>query len=256
MPVTAPRGWVDVFELDYFASDGSFGGFVVMGLYPAVGRGWFWASVVGADRPLVLVVDDEMPLPAWPNLEVRSTGIWTDLIAQVPLVHFTVGLEAFGVGLDDPAEVFTGLRGDLTPLGFDLEWETRTPAWALPGGGFELGCSAHGEILVGHEEFDFEGRGTRRRWTGPDERRFESGMWLSGWWDDDEPLVGRSCGLEKRLSAEHLQLSAGEERFDVVVMSVAPVPVVGVDGQTSQRWRMLCRIDAQGRTGTGWLDLR
>lgn len=261
MPADADSSWADVVELDFFAPDASFGGFAVMGLYPRSKQGWFWAAVVGDDRPLVLVVDDELPLPAAPNLEVRSSGIWTDLIPQVPLVHYTVGLEAFGVGIDNPDDVFTGLRGDLTPMGFDLEWETEGDGWLLDSPGFELPCRAHGEILLGHEEFDFDGLGTRRRWWGDDARRSAAGMWLSGWWDDGTPLHGGQCELLERHSAEALVLThpdAVGQSLTASVRSVAPLPIIrpaqAVDGQ---RWRMLCRVeDSSARQGVGWLDLQ
>lgn len=264
VPDYASSGWADVFELDFFAPDASFGGFVTMGLYPRSKRGWFWAVVVGDDRPLVIVVDDELPLPPAPNLEVRSSGIWTDLIPQVPLEHFTVGLEAFGVGIDDPEEVFKSLRGDRTPMGFDMEWETDGDGWPLLPSGFELPCRAHGEILLGHEEFDFDGLGTRRRWWGDDARRSAPGMWLSGWWDDGTPLVGGPCELLERRSAEVFEIThPGDESTSLTatVRSVAPLPILRPGHETlGQRWRMLCRVEAgagvESRQGVGWLDLQ
>ena len=250
--------WVDVFELDFFAADGSFGGFVTMGLYPTAGRGWYWACVTGNDRQLVLAVDEEMPIPKWPKLEVRTDGLWTDLIPQVPFDHFTVGLEAFGVGLDDVNEVFTGLRGDRTPMGFDLEWDTAGPVETL---GFEasvsMACKAHGEILLGHEEFDFEGLGVRRHWWGSDERRFEPGMELSGWWDSGMPIPSQRCELLKRIDTETMVLVLDDEReLTAKVQSVAPLPISGPTHDPAQRWRMLCRFGDDEVAGTGWLDLR
>ncbi len=234
-----------------------------MGLYPQSKRGWFWATVVGDDRPLVIVVDDELPLPKEPNLEVRSSGIWTDFIPQVELEHFTVGLEAFGVGIDDPDEVFNGLRGDRTPVGFDLEWETEGDGWGLLPSGFELPCRAHGEILVGHEEFDFDGLGVRRRWWGDDARRSEPGIWLSGWWDDGAPLGGR-CEMLHRRSAEVIEMTHPHDVAQTVVASirsVAPLPIIRPTQESpGQRWRMLCRVEAieadERRQGVGWLDLQ
>lgn len=259
----APPGiatdWADVFELDFFAPDASFGGFVTMGLYPGAKRGWFWAAVVGDDRQLVLVVDDELPLPAAPHLEVRSSGIWTDFIPQIPLEHFTVGLEAFGVGLDDPNDVFDGLRGDLTPIGFDMEWETEGDMWPIDPTGFEVPCRAHGEILLGHEEFDFDGLGTRRRWWGPDDRRAAPGMRLSGWWHDGASF-GAACELLDRASPEVFVVEATDiatSPLTLVVKAVAPLPIIrpGHD-EVGQRWRMLCRVEAGDKVGVAWLDLQ
>jgi hypothetical protein len=116
--------WNESWYFDFTTEDGSLGGYIRLGLYPALGVSWFWADLVGEDRPLVTVVDHDAPLPRTNELELRTEGLWTSLTCEEPLVHWTVGLEAFGVALDDPAEAYGSCRGERTALGFDLEWET------------------------------------------------------------------------------------------------------------------------------------
>jgi len=57
-------------------------------------------------------------------LVVRGDGLWAELVEETSGEHWTAGLEAFGVRLDDPLDAERGERGERLPLGFDLEWET------------------------------------------------------------------------------------------------------------------------------------
>ena len=176
---THPAGpellWNESLYMDFTAADGSLGGYVRIGRYPNLGVIWYWGCVVGPDRPLVTVIDNAVPFPTrYESLELRTDGLWADHHAQVPLDHFTLGLEAFGVALDDPAETYRGLRGDRTALGFDLEWDTDGIPFRWPAGldRYEIPCRVHGEILVGDERIEFEGPGQRDHSWG-----------VRDWWD-------------------------------------------------------------------------
>src|SRR5947209_8876138 len=98
------RAWEESWYLDFADADTGLGGYVRLALHPADGVAWFWAGVVGAGPPLVAVRDHEVPLPTGGGLEVRASGLWTELVCETPLDHWSVGLEAFGVALDDPLE--------------------------------------------------------------------------------------------------------------------------------------------------------
>ena len=144
---------------------------------------WYWAAVVGPDRPLVLVRDHDVPLPRGRALEVRTSGLWADHTCETPLEHWTVGLEAFGVALDHPREAFAGERGDLCPLGMDLEWESADDASAgrRRGGGYEQRCTVHGEVLVGAERLEVDGTGWRtHRWGDRDWWGGDPWTWAGG----------------------------------------------------------------------------
>ncbi len=169
------RNWEESYSFDFAARDGALGGYVRLGLRPGEGVGWYWAAFVSGGRgphpPLVLVRDHDVPLPRGRTLEVRTSGLWADHTCETPLEHWTIGVEAFGVALDDPAEAFGGERGDLCPLGFDLEWEALDVA--RPGGAaganlgsdYEQPCTVHGEVLVGSERLELDGVGWRtHRW--------------------------------------------------------------------------------------------
>jgi hypothetical protein len=98
------------------------------------------------DGALVLVADDEIPLPKGSLLEVRADGLWAELVCETPGEHWGFGLEAFGLRYDDPGEALVSDRAERVPVGLDLEWET--PDRVI------------GEILVGRERIAFDGTGT------------------------------------------------------------------------------------------------
>lgn len=117
----------------------------------------FEATLVG-EGPLVLVREADIRLPrSMGSWGVRAEGLWADMNCETPFEHWSYGLEAFGLALDDPADE----RGDPVALGFDLEWEASGPvdggegAYAQPG-------IVHGEILVGTDAITFDGHGARR----------------------------------------------------------------------------------------------
>ncbi|HEX2039216.1 MAG TPA: hypothetical protein VHF47_05725 [Acidimicrobiales bacterium] len=155
----------ELFALDLFTPDGSLAGFV--GLAFQAGVAWYWAGLVGDGRPYLLVRDADVALPrSSASLELRAEGLWADHTCETPFDHWSYGLEAFGVALDDPDEALGAERGDRTPLGFDLDWE----ATAEPDGGdgaYAQPGIVHGEVLVGSERLAFDGLGWRRHeWGG------------------------------------------------------------------------------------------
>lgn len=169
--------WNESYYLDFFAADGSLGGYVRIGLYPNLGVTWYWACVVGRGRPLVTVLDHSAPLPPAGTLEIRTDGLWADLNIETPFEHVSVGLEAFGIALEDPVDVYRQAYGDRLPLGFDLEWETDGNVFRYPDflPRYEVPCRVHGEILIGDETIEFDGFGQRdHSWGHRD-------WWSNGW---------------------------------------------------------------------------
>lgn len=162
-----PERW----SLDFSTADGSLAGFVGLVFHHTVA--WYWAALVGHGRPYLLVRELDVRLPRSPaSLEIRAEALWADANCESAFDHWSYGLEAFGVAMDDPAEALVGERGDRIGLGLDLEWEASGPvdggegAYAQPG-------VVHGEILVGQggapETIAFDGLGWRRHeWIGPD----------------------------------------------------------------------------------------
>jgi len=239
---------------------------------------WYEAALVGEHRPLAVVLDHEVPFRS-SAFEVRTTGLWADHVCETPYDHWTVGLEAFALGVDDPAELLGRQHGDQVPLGFDLEWEADGPVLDDPDRdgtrGYGVPCVVHGEVLVGASAIDVDAVGHRRHRWGDDGA---AGRWaLSGTVEGDHRWVahgshrhaevtvldgaGRTVwagtgAAELRRDADDLPVAAtihapdGELRVEVLV----PVPLP-VAGRPTLRSAALCRLRAgDGRTGVGWLD--
>lgn len=172
-PPAQMPGWREWWGFDFVSPRDDLAGWAELVLFPESETAWYHAFVVGRDRQLVAVVDHEVPMPAR-TLEIRTHGLWADHICETPGEHWTLGLEAFGVGLDDPAEMYRRQLGDVVPLGFDLEWDNDDPDATLLQitdraiGGYSLGCEVSGEVLIGDETLDIDATGTRHhRWGSP-----------------------------------------------------------------------------------------
>lgn len=180
--------WSEGWSFDFAAADGSVGGYVDLCLHPQRGVAWYWASLAGPGPSFVTVVDHDAPMPRPAgSLELRAEGLWADHTCETALDHWSLGNEAFAVGLGDAVEAYGRMLGDRVPLGFDLEWETDGCAvgWGAPAGGpaqagaYEVPCRVHGEVLVGPERIDLDGYGQRsHRWGAPGRCAYR---WLERW---------------------------------------------------------------------------
>ncbi|MFI5053029.1 MAG: hypothetical protein ACHQDE_01595 [Acidimicrobiia bacterium] len=104
----------------------------------------YWA-IVELDDGVVVVRDDDVPLPRGALLEVRAEGLWAELVCEVPGVHWGFGLEAFGLRLDDLEEARAAQVGDRVAVGLDLEWDEGRVV---------------GQVLVGARRIPVDGNGT------------------------------------------------------------------------------------------------
>jgi hypothetical protein len=185
--------WGESWSFEFTTPDGGLGGYVRLGVYPQRNVCWYWACVVGEGRRLVTVIDHDVPLPRRPLLEIRAEGLWADHIIETPFDHVTVGCEAFGLALDDPAEVFGPMLGERVPFGLDLEWETDGAVYLYPPGHlsgttrYELPCRVHGEVLVGDERIELDGMGQRHHAWGTED------WWEHGWTSASGRLTDGTC---------------------------------------------------------------
>ncbi len=101
----------------------------------------FSGAQVGAG--FLVVRDLEVPRPRRASIiELRSDGLWIEFTCETAGEHWSFGLEAFGLRVDDPDDEI----GERIPVGYDLEWETPN--------------LVHGELLVGRDAFAIDSRGT------------------------------------------------------------------------------------------------
>lgn len=279
---TAEPLWNESWYLDFASEDGSLGGYVRLGLYPNLGVAWWWACLVRTGERLLLVRHHEVPLPRGDSLEVRAEGLWAAMHCEIPNAHWTIGLETFAVALDDPLDALGDERGELVPLGFDLEWESVAPGYPYPGvSRYEVSCRVSGDILIGNESLavDVWGQrdhswGTRDWWTYP-------WCWTAGRLDDGtafhashpevpgidyQPGYVASGGAITPASGFTVQTTYGDDALPsgaqmqlhdlsmaVTPLGHAPLRLEAPDGRVGRLARALCRFDvSDGRSGYGW----
>ena len=281
--------WNESWYFDFATTDGTLGGYVRIGLYPNQPACWYWACLVGEGRPLVIVVDHDVALPADGSLELRAEGLWADHTVEVPFDHMTLGCEAFALGVDDPAEMYGEPRGDRVPFGLDLEWDTDGGAYAYPPGTtrYEVPCRVHGEILVGDEAIAFDGIGQRDHSWGVRDWWTLGWTWTAGWLEDgtrfhgtavrlgDDPLPYHpgyvqppaATPVEVAHTASSPVLGAhglptadvvevGDLHLEIAPVAFAPILLGDGAGRTARFPRALCRFrdPATGRRGVGWTE--
>lgn len=236
--------WADAWEID-FAAESGVGGFVRLSLLPNQGVAWWWTSLI--TPRLVAVRDHEVPLPRGAGLEIRADGLWGDLVCETPLEHWSLGLEAFGIAYDDPADAWGDEWGERLAVGLDLEWEATAEPGGLRATGPDPGAGGvsyrqpgrvHGEILVGPDRrIPLDGTGFRSRASG-----------VLDWWS--VPLARRLAwiGPEDRVSVVD-----DPESLDRTVLGQAPVLVTAPSLKPARLSRSLCRVEGKGG-GLGWAE--
>jgi hypothetical protein len=287
-PPGAEPLWSESWYFDFATADGAIGGYARLGIVPSLGTAWWWACVAGPDRPFVLVRDHDVAIPK-SGLEIRAEGLWAELTCETAWEHWTIGLEAFGVALDDPADAYRDERGDRVALGFDLEWESRSPAYVYPAGvtRYEVPCRVHGEVLVGSERIEVDAVGERdHSWGARDWWDTPGWCWTAGQLADGtafhavaptgspftpgfvlppgavEPAEiphERGFRVETTLGDADLPtaatMSLASIDMDVTPVAHAPVLLESPDGSRVSRFaRSLCRFDAPQSSGVGWTE--
>ncbi len=130
---------------------------------PPAGVASWWTRLDGPGVGLIVVRDEAVPMPRRREaLTVRGDGLWAELVCETAFEHWTIGLEAFGLRVDDPSDEI----GERLPVGLDLEWEVSTAA--LPEyreSGYSHQGTVHGELLIASRRIAFDGTGSRdHRW--------------------------------------------------------------------------------------------
>lgn len=235
----------ETWAFDFTVPDASLAGFVALTFLPRLRVAWYWAGLVGAGRPYLLVRDQELTLPRRPAArEVRGEALWAAINCETPHEHWSLGLEAFGVSLADPDEALGAERGDRTGLGLDLEWEATGPVVGGEGD-YEQPCQVHGEVLVGTgrapETLPVVGSGWRRHaWGAVD---WLAPRWsLRGQWEDG---TGYGCGTGGGAQVE--------------VLRRAPLRLVDGDRgavleRSLARFRPGRADEGDGARGLGWVE--
>lgn len=97
--------------------------FVGFEIHTLAGRTRFdyWAGLARAGQPYLYIEElDGSDLRA--GLEIKPPEMWADHVCDVAFRQWSIGNEAHGVLLDDPASVWQRPYGDRVPVTFDIEW--------------------------------------------------------------------------------------------------------------------------------------
>lgn len=127
--------------------------------------GSFHCAVFRLGLDPIVIAENDMPVPDR-HWEFRTSGLWVDNICETPLVHWSYGLEAFGLAIDEPTELLGRGYGDRVPLGWELEFESM-PEFYVDGR--QVG-RVDGELLFGDGSAPLTGPAVRRHIWGPPER--------------------------------------------------------------------------------------
>ena len=276
--------WWETWHLDV-ATDGGVGLAVRLACAPALGVAWWWTHLLSPDLDGPLVVrDHEVGLPRQ-GLEVRADGLWGELWCESPFEHWTYGLEAFGVRLDDPADSLRGEIGERMPVGLDIEWEvdpTRPSRVGSARATVSTGTSSSASRTATCCWADLDSSSTARR--GAPTRGACRGLDLAGP-RRVAPLTGAHAELrrgrdrrrvdgcvapsgaaavpvskvvsETHRRADGLPVAARhvvDDRIeiDVDVLGLVAVPIAGPDGRGAVLSRALCRYEVGGSALNGW----
>ncbi|MFS2291243.1 MAG: hypothetical protein FWJ90_00895 [Actinomadura sp.] len=278
--------WNESYYFDFAAPDGSLAGYVRLGLYPNWNRAWYWAALVGPGRPLIIIADNDAPLPEPGSADVRTrTYTGTQRITE-PFGPALVTLDGTAAVADDPTAAYGDLASaETTRLTFDLRWDTVSgvyPYKDIPR--YEIPCTVSGTVTAGGETFTIDAHGERDHSWGERDWWKVSWLWSSGRLDDGTFVHGMQANIGFPLpwpcftvppggEIGHRDGFSAETSFDasdlparsrlhfpgtpatVTPLAFAPVAVTSPDGRPARFPRALCRFDADdGRTGHGWTE--
>jgi hypothetical protein len=267
------RSWSESWYFDFATAEGV-GGYVCLSLRPSARRAWYWACLVQPGAGPVVVRDHDVAAPRGSLLEIRADGLWAECVCETPLDHWSLGLEAFGVRLDDPLDAFRGELGERLPLGHDLSWEATVDAFEpasapCDGRGYVQAGNVQGEVLLGRDRIAIDGTGHRAHSWGASDWRTGGWRWAGISTDDggalsvtalphDRAYGARwpAAGAPVEIADAHAtddRLSVDGTSFDIELLGAAPLSFDTDDGDPGRLWRALYRFRGAASSGVGWL---
>jgi hypothetical protein len=161
--------WNESYYADFVHEDGSWGGWLRLGLYPNRRVAWWTTWIVGPDRPGVCSVRYDAPVPAGTGLVAEDPAIRIELDIVQPLEQFRIAAFA-------PAEVYAGGHGRPAHLDLDLTWTTDgTPYHYDLTTRYEIPCTTRGTVTIDGETLTVRGQGQRDHSWGVRD------WWAFGW---------------------------------------------------------------------------
>ena len=239
----------EAWGFEWGTADGD-GGFVRLALHRSERLAWFWAYLLRPDEGPVVVRDHEVTLPRGAALEIRAEALWSELVCETPGEHWSIGLEAFGVALDDADDALHGEIGERIALGFDFEWETSGDPFTSELNDVireEQPGMVQGEILLGRDRIPLQTVGRFEHAIGPTDASTRSTVaWHDGsWWSLHREGTRRAGARWEHGHVHPLDVTD----VMIAVRSVAVIPVDEV-----MVTRELGRATSDDRVGVGWME--
>jgi hypothetical protein len=231
--------WSESWYFDFAARDGSAGGFVRVGHYPALGMTWWWAYAVAGpvagvhlERPLT---EDTFQLDD-PELTMRLAtvdGAW-QLVAHTA-------------------------RFDL-----DVHWHpVAEPHHYQRGSRYEQPGWARGTVRVDGTTRPVDGPGQRDHSWGVRDWWRLGWVWCAGWLEDGQRFQATRLAARGRVDPDGYLMAPDGSRgavHDVFTLAFddlasARLDLVAPDGRQSVLVRSMCTVhSADGRRGIGWRE--
>ena len=280
--------WGESWYHDFAASDGSYGGYLRLGLYPNQQIAWYWVYLVRKGQPLVLIRDHTVACPTEMEgpVEVASSRVRGSWGPVKPLRKYRITTEGTAITLADPADAFHDEQGPEVAVGLDLTWEGVAAPFAYTATTrFEQSARVTGEMTIGGERIEVHCPGQRdHSWGVRDWWQF-GWVWCSGrlddgtWWHTARSIVPKvdifatgyvitpditlhpveHVGVTYEIDDEELPergtLQIGDLELAWEAEMHAPVLLVSPDAKESRFPRTVCRFETpDGRSGRGWIE--
>ncbi len=212
--------WGESWYHDFAAADGSYGGYLRLGLYPNQKVAWSWIYLVRAGRPLVVVRDHTVPCPEFVSKSDDSQVLVRSLVkSQVnsradsahagsstwepvqPLQSYRILASGNGIELANPADAFLSVNdepetGPPVAVELDLTWTGVTPPYAYTmTTRFEQSAWVDGTIRIGDDSLTVHCPGQRDHSWGTRDWWLFGWVWCSGrlddgtWWHSVRSIV-------------------------------------------------------------------
>jgi hypothetical protein len=168
--------WGESYYADFVQADGTWGGWLRLGLYPNRQVAWWTTWIVGVDRPGVCSVNYHAPVPPGDGLVAEEPGSRIVLELLEPLQQFRIAAAVPAEIFDEPADVYAGRAGRPARLELDLTWTTDgTPYHYDVTTRYEIPCTVAGTVSVDGATSTVSGQGQRdHSWSVRD-------WWAFGW---------------------------------------------------------------------------
>jgi hypothetical protein len=281
--------WNESYYADFVHHDGTWGGWLRLGLYPNRQVAWWTTWIVGPERQGVCSVNYAVPVPAGNGLVAEEAGTRIEIDLRRPLEEFRLAADAPAQVFAQPEDVYSD--GPSTParLEVDLTWVTDgTPYHYDLTTRYEIPCLVSGTVTIDGAVMAVEGQGQRDHSWGVRDWWAFGWCWSSARLDDGtrvhladirmpgfpvafgyvqdggavHPIatlaMGEVLGPHGFPTSARIDIGAGsgvELGIDVTPLAFGPVLLRNDDGRTSHFPRAMVRYQVDdGRSGLGWIE--